>query len=52
MADKWKREDDEPMTGIGDEQVRGVADEDDEFEDMDADADDLDDEEDEEGATF
>jgi hypothetical protein len=51
MADKWNPEDDEPMTGAGDEQVRGVAEDDEEFED--ADADDLEEEEEEEeGGTF
>jgi hypothetical protein len=51
MADKWNRDDDEPTTGAADERVRGVADEDDEFDDTDAE--DLDEEEDEEeGTTF
>lgn len=51
MADKWNRDDDEPMTGAADERVRGVAD-DEEFDDMDADDLDSEEEEDEEGATF
>ncbi|HET7697587.1 MAG TPA: hypothetical protein VFK57_17860 [Vicinamibacterales bacterium] len=51
MADKWNRDDDEPMTGAADERVRGVAD-DEEFDDMDADDLDAEEEEDEEGATF
>ena len=50
MADKWKNDpQDEPITGVGNEEIRGITDEDDEF---DA-AEDLDDEEeDEEGSTF
>ena len=51
MAEKWNREDEEPVTGTGDERVRGVADDDDEFDDSDA-ADLDDEEEDEEGQTF
>jgi hypothetical protein len=51
MADKWNPDDDEPTTGATDERVRGVAEDDDEFEDVDAD--DMDDEEEEEeGQTF
>ena len=51
MADQWNRDDEEPMTGAGDERVRGVAEDEDEFDD--AEAEDLDDEEDEEeGQTF
>ena len=51
MAEEWNPEDEKPMTGIGDERVRGVADDDDEFDD--ADAEDVDDEEEEEeGQTF
>jgi hypothetical protein len=50
MADKWKDDpQDEPMTGVGDERIRGVADDEEEFdatEDLD------DEEEDEEGSTF
>ena len=51
MADKWTsdRNKDERTAGVGDEEIRGVADVADEFED----ADDLDEEEDdEEGTTF
>ena len=52
MADRVNRDDDEPVSGAVDEQVRGVSDDDDEFDD-DMDADDLDDaEEEEEGTTF
>ncbi|HYT68306.1 MAG TPA: hypothetical protein VEL51_17905 [Vicinamibacterales bacterium] len=49
MADKWNREEDD-MTGAGDEEIRGVAsdEEEDEFDDTD----DLDEEEDEESTTF
>jgi hypothetical protein len=49
MADKWNRDDDEPTTGAADERVRGVADDDDEFDD--ADAEEVDDEADEEDET-
>jgi hypothetical protein len=52
MADKWTRDDDEPMTGAADERLRGVGDDADEFDDADA-ADDVEDAEDEEeGSTF
>jgi hypothetical protein len=48
-ADKSKREEDERITGAGNENVRGIADdEDDDFEDTE----DLDEEEDEESTTF
>jgi hypothetical protein len=51
MAEKWKSDPDEAMTGSSDEQIRGVAgDLEDEFEsieDLDED-----DEEDEEASTF
>lgn len=45
MADKLNSEQDEPVTGGADEEIRGVAEDDDEFED----AEDLDEEEEEEG---
>jgi hypothetical protein len=52
MADKRDMDrdlnQDEPVTGAGEEQIRGVGDDADEFEDTD----DLDDEEEEEGSTF
>jgi hypothetical protein len=50
MADKWKNDpEDEPSAGAANEQIRGIVDEDEEFESTE----DLDDEEDdEEGATF
>lgn len=49
MADKRNLDDDEVVTGGANEEIRGVSDEDDEF-----DAEDLDDEEEEEeeGSTF
>ena len=49
MGDKWNADRDDQVTGLGsDEKIRGVSDDDDEFED----AEDLDDEEaeDEEGS--
>jgi len=52
MADKWKNDPDEAMTGGSDERIRGVAgDEEDEFESIE-DLDDEEDEEDEEASTF
>ena len=51
MPDQWNRDEKEPMPGGADDQVRGVAEDEDEFDD--ADAEDLDDdEEEEEGSTF
>ena len=48
MADKWNSDPDEPVMGGSDEEIRGVA-EDDEFEDA---GDPDEDEEEEEGSTF
>ena len=52
MADKFTRDDDDPMTGAADERLRGVGDDAAEFDDADEldDADDAEDEE--EGSTF
>jgi len=52
MPDKKRNsETDEPITGASDEQIRGVAEDDDAFEDVD-DLEEDDDEEEEEGSTF
>ena len=56
MADKWnsdRNEDqDESVAGASDEQIRGVSDDVDDFEDTPDNLADDDDEEDEEGSTF
>ena len=51
MADKWNSDPDEPVVGGSDEEIRGVAAEDDEFEDA-GDPDEDDEAEEEEGSTF
>lgn len=51
MADQWKPESDERVTGTSDEEVRGKATDEDDFEDTE-DLDDEEDAEDEEGSTF
>ena len=53
MAEKWKDDpQDEPMTGVSDERIRGVGEDDGgEFEGAEE-LDDEDEEEDEEGSTF
>ena len=52
MADKWNSEGDEPITGgTSDENIRGVAGDDDEFDDADELDEDEDEAEDEEGSS-
>lgn len=50
MADKWNSDRDDPVMGGSDEEIRGVA-EDDEFEDAEV-LDEDEDEDEEEGSTF